>query len=94
MDFYLLLGGALIVAFPIAMFVVARLIAPDGARLANLFKAPTDLGWPRGVQEEEPTRWGVDRLDASKRPPASEPNDLPRLDRTYAAREISRQHRA
>ena len=41
-----------------------RLIAgADGPALADIFKIPLDPPLPRGVQEEEPVRWRLDRLE-------------------------------
>jgi hypothetical protein len=34
---------------------------PNGITFDDLLRR-TDLEWPRGVQEEEPVRWHVDRL--------------------------------
>ena len=51
---------ALLVAPPILM---ARLLAPGTpAALATLFTIPPDPPAPRGVQEEEPVRWRLERL--------------------------------
>jgi hypothetical protein len=33
----------------------------DGPTLGVIFKLPVDPPWPRGVQEEEPVRWRLDR---------------------------------
>jgi hypothetical protein len=41
-----------------------RLLAgAEGPTLANLFAIPVDPPWPRGVQEEEPVRWPLDRFE-------------------------------
>ena len=51
---------ALLIAPPIVM---ARLLAPDTpAALATLFTIPLDPPAPRGVQEEEPVPWRLERL--------------------------------
>lgn len=55
-----LAGAALIAAFPVLMRILTSVLAPDGYRAADLFKAPIELGWPCGVQEEEPVRWHVE----------------------------------
>ena len=34
---------------------------PNGIGFEDLLRR-TDLDWPRGVQEEEPVRWNLDRL--------------------------------
>lgn len=60
---------ALLVAPPIVM---ARLLAPGSAEsLATLFAIPVDSPHPRGVQEEEPVKWRLERLQprrAERRP--------------------------
>ncbi len=46
------------VAAPIVLLV--RALRGDGpGSLANLLAAPDYGAWPRGVQEEEPMRWGA-----------------------------------
>ena len=63
MDVYLLLLGTLIV---IGSLVVARaLLNPDGVTIDDLLTRP-DLAWPRGVQEEEPVPWRIERLTRSR----------------------------
>jgi hypothetical protein len=47
--------------------VVVRLIGPRSGDADSLFRSPTDLGWPRGVQEEEPVRWRVESLGRRRR---------------------------
>ena len=44
-------------------FVILRrtVFRPDGVTFDDLLRR-TDLDWPRGVQEEEPVRWHVERL--------------------------------
>ena len=52
---------AMIVA---AAFLLNRLLAgAEGPTLADLFAIPLDPPWPRGVQEEEPGRWRLERLE-------------------------------
>lgn len=63
---------AILVGPPVAL---ARWLgAADAAALQNLFAIPLDPPRPRGVQEEEPVRWRLERLqprrDASANPPA------------------------
>lgn len=60
--FDLISGLALVVLFPLFMLVLLRIIAPDGVDTDSLLRLPSDLEWPRGVQEEEPVRWHVERL--------------------------------
>ncbi len=59
MDVSLLLPGAVIV---IGALVIARtLLHPNDVTFDDLLTR-TDLAWPRGVQEEEPVRWRIERL--------------------------------
>ena len=44
------------------MLIVRRMVAPEGVTFEDLFAARMDLGWPRGVQEEEPVRWRTELL--------------------------------
>jgi hypothetical protein len=57
-----LTGAAILVTFPLLMLVLLMVIAPNGVDLDELVKRPTEGGWPRGVQEEEPVRWRLDLL--------------------------------
>ncbi len=52
------------IAFGVATWaVMLRFTDGTGAGdLAKMFGSPTDLTWPRGVQEEEPFHWHLDRL--------------------------------
>ena len=59
MDVYLLLLGTPIV---IGSLIVGRaLLARDGLTIDDLLRRP-ELAWPRGVQEEDPTPWRIERL--------------------------------
>ena len=52
--------------------VLARLLAGnDGPSLPAILGSPLDPPWPRGVQEEEPLPWRLDRLHG--RSTAAEP---------------------
>ena len=60
----------------------------DGPSLAGLVGGHWDFPWPRGVQEEEPVRWDVQRLrrpahrtGATVPGPAVTPGARARLDR-------------
>ena len=53
-------AAALVVAF-IAMFTWL-LSGTHGPSLPVVLVAPLDPPWPRGVQEEEPLPWRLDRL--------------------------------
>ena len=52
------------IAFGLATWVVVlRAIAgSDPFDLGSVFGRPWELGWPRGVQEEEPQPWRFERL--------------------------------
>ena len=78
--------GALLPIFPYALSVallaalVHRLAAwSDGPSIADLVSGPRDLPWPRGVQEEEPVRWDVQRL--RRRAPARCHGEVPGVHR-------------
>ena len=49
------------------ILLVRFLAGGDGVALADLFAFPQTPPWPRGVQEEEPFRWHLDRLSPSTR---------------------------
>ena len=51
---------ALFVVFPGSLVVLLRVIVPRGLSDTSLFGIHRELGWPRGVQEEEPVRYRVD----------------------------------
>jgi hypothetical protein len=59
----MLVGVSLIAAFPVLMTLVIRALAPPRAEMADLFKSPTELGWPRGVQEEDLLPWRIELLE-------------------------------
>jgi hypothetical protein len=64
MDLSTVVVAALVVGVALLLIALSRL-SGDGPGLAELFKAPTDLDWPRGVQEDEPVRWRVELLEPS-----------------------------
>ena len=64
-------GDIALAATVVAIFVaIVRGLGREGPSFADVIafalKPSFDLAWPRGVQEEEPVRWNVDRFDASK----------------------------
>lgn len=78
--------GALLSILPYALSVALlaallhRLAAwSEGPSLADLVSGPRDLPWPRGVQEEEPVRWDVQRL--RRRAPARCGEEVPGVHR-------------
>jgi hypothetical protein len=53
-----ILAATVVVAAPIVLLVT--LIRGDApASITSLWTRPDVLGWPRGIQEEEPVRWGA-----------------------------------
>jgi hypothetical protein len=49
-----------IVAFAAPAVLLSALVPSDGTgSLSDLWRAPDFNAWPRGVQEEEPFRWGT-----------------------------------
>ena len=64
MDAQNLLNGAFIVgALAAVILVLRRVDSADGSPLA-LFPRTWETPWPRGVQEDEPTRFRVELLEA------------------------------
>ena len=57
----------LLVLFPMVVFLGRIAFIPNGITFDDLLRR-TDLDWPRGVQEEEPVRWHVERLQPRSRP--------------------------
>ena len=56
---------ALVIA--VALVGLARFVfTPTGVGFEDLLRR-TDLDWPRGVQEEEPVHWHVERLQPRSR---------------------------
>jgi hypothetical protein len=60
-----LLFTAVLVTLLIA-FLARVAFIPNGVSFDDLLRR-TDLDWPRGVQEEEPVRWHVERLHPRSR---------------------------
>ena len=56
------IGALLFVFTPLALLLLRIFVIPDGASLEDLIVPRMDFEWPRGVQEEEPVRWQVERL--------------------------------
>ena len=52
---------ALLVSVPLLVILGRIAFIPNGVSFEDLLSR-TDLAWPRGVQEEEPVRWHVERL--------------------------------
>jgi len=52
---------ALIAALPVFVLIV-RLIGVRPGDADSLFRSATDLGWPKGVQEEDLVPWRIELL--------------------------------
>jgi hypothetical protein len=53
-----ILFAPIAVAAPLVL-LVALLRGDEPGSLTNIWSAPDFDAWPRGVQEEEPMRWGI-----------------------------------
>ena len=57
-------------ALLVMLAIAARFIGPrpgDASVVSDsLFRSPTDLGWPRGVQEEDPLPWRLELLSLGR----------------------------
>ena len=60
-------AAVLVVLTPLTLLLVGIFVLPDGASLDHLFRPPSELEWPRGVQEEEPVAWHIERLTQPQR---------------------------
>lgn len=63
-------GAAVIGGLSVAV-LLARLVGPRSGDVESLFRAPGELGWPRGVQEEDVVPWRVELLGRSRRADAT-----------------------
>ena len=59
LDAFTLIG---LVATVAVLAAVGLGFAPRRGDVESLFRSPSDLGWPRGVQEEEPMPWKTELL--------------------------------
>jgi len=57
---------ALLVVSPLLLVLARIVFVPNGIGFEDLLRR-TDLDWPRGVQEEEPVSWHVDRMHRHSR---------------------------
>ena len=60
-------------AIAAVVVLVNRAFYADESAVDVLFRVELDPPWPRGVQEEEPVRWNVERLRRPTRADASPP---------------------
>jgi hypothetical protein len=51
----------LVILAPVLLIVLRVALVPNGITFDDLFHG-SDLGWPRGVQEEDSVRWHPERL--------------------------------
>lgn len=58
----LLQSPVVLVLYGLFILAVLKRIAPNGIDLDDVLQLRGDRDWPRGVQEEEPVRWQVERL--------------------------------
>jgi hypothetical protein len=75
-DIASLLDIAALASLVAAPLVLVRFLARgEPVDLSRLFAIPSELPWPRGVQEEEPRPWRIDLLE--RRPVADVPTPAP-----------------
>jgi hypothetical protein len=80
----LLQAFLLLLAFPALLVLILRVIGPGDSGAPSLFASDTDPGWPRGVQEEEPTRYRLELIGPRRRPRSlsgREPSGAPAVQR-------------
>jgi hypothetical protein len=74
-DIASLLDIAALASLVAAPLVLVRFLARgEPVDLSRLFAIPSELPWPRGVQEEDPRPW---RVDLISRPVAGVPTPAP-----------------
>ena len=66
MTIEVLTGAGALLVFALLVLGTLMVIAPRGVSLDDLFKSPMEARWPRGIQEEEPVRWRLNRLTPSR----------------------------
>jgi hypothetical protein len=67
-----LLSVMLLLALAAPVGLAAAWFSGRGAEaMSSLFKSDRGLGWPRGVQEEDPVAWNWDHRPAAASPPSS-----------------------
>ena len=67
MDALLSAAGLFALAAPVG-FAAAWLVVKGPSGLAGLFGPQPGLGWPHGVQEEDPPSWNWSALDGTPAP--------------------------
>jgi hypothetical protein len=63
MDLSTFLPIVLVIAIVVAIAIANRRSGREPFNAATLFSRPWELGWPRGVQEEEPVRFRVEFIE-------------------------------
>jgi hypothetical protein len=81
-----LVVAALFAALPLLLLVGRIRFEPDGTDLADLFTRQDDLAWPRGVQEEDPLPWRLERLTPPVRQRETRARPAPRVSAPTAFR--------
>ena len=77
-----LLSVILLLALAAPVGLAAAWFSGRGAEaMSSLFKTDRGLGWPRGVQEEDPVAWNWDHRPAAPPRPGSEPAPWPIVER-------------
>ena len=77
-----LLSVILLLALAAPVGLAAAWFSGRGAEaMSSLFKTDRGLGWPRGVQEEDPVAWNWDHQAAAVPPPGSVPAPSPIVER-------------
>jgi hypothetical protein len=59
-------AAVLVVISPLALLLLRLFVVPDGVSFDDLIPPLQDVYWPRGLQEEEPVRWRIERLSAPR----------------------------
>ena len=70
--FEMIASLVVLVAAPVLLVRALSNSIDDGPSLSRLFAVPLDPPWPRGVQEEEPAPWQMERLRFAGQPGAVE----------------------
>ena len=60
--FDLLQTPLVLLVYALIILAVLKIVAPDGIHFDDMLQLPKERQLPRGVQEEEPLRWQVERL--------------------------------
>ena len=64
------IAGSIALVVAPAVLLTRFLAGSEGPSLSDMLAIPVDPPWPRGVQEEEPVPWRVERLSRRVAPSA------------------------